>query len=107
MPASSKSPAFSFDTLATRLTSVVADRTGYPAEMLNLDINLEGELGIDSIKRVEIIAAYRREVLPAMLEPPAEFMERLTAAKTMRAIIEVVAEMGGSTGATVAAASVQ
>jgi NAD(P)-dependent dehydrogenase (short-subunit alcohol dehydrogenase family)/acyl carrier protein len=83
--------------LQSRLAAVVADRTGYPAEMLSLDINLEGELGIDSIKRVEIIAAFRRDVLPEMLEPPAEFMERLAGAKTMRQIVDVVSEMSGAT----------
>ncbi len=87
------------DELQSRLAATVADRTGYPAEMLSLDINLEGELGIDSIKRVEIIAAFRREVLPEMLEPPAEFMERLASAKTMRQIVDVVAEMGGANDA--------
>lgn len=90
------SARFSADDLQSRLAATVADRTGYPAEMLSLDINLEGELGIDSIKRVEIIAAFRREVLPEMLEPPAEFMERLAGAKTMRQIVDVVAEMSGA-----------
>ncbi len=37
-----------------RLLAVVSERTGYPAEMLGLDADLEGDLGIDSIKRVEI-----------------------------------------------------
>jgi acyl transferase domain-containing protein/NAD(P)-dependent dehydrogenase (short-subunit alcohol dehydrogenase family) len=40
-----------------RLLSVVAEKTGYPREMLNLDMDLEADLGIDSIKRVEILAA--------------------------------------------------
>jgi NAD(P)-dependent dehydrogenase (short-subunit alcohol dehydrogenase family)/acyl carrier protein len=88
--------------LANRLIEVVADRTGYPVEMLNLDTNLEGELGIDSIKRVEIIAAFRRDVLPQSQEPPAEFMERLTAAKTLRAIVDIVTEMLGGSAAPAA-----
>jgi len=90
------SARFSADDLQTRLAATVADRTGYPAEMLSFDINLEAELGIDSIKRVEIIAAFCREALPEMLEPPAEFMERLAGAKTMRQIVDVVAEMSGA-----------
>ena len=44
------------------LLSVVADRTGYPAEILNLDMALEADLGIDSIKRVEILSAVRDRV---------------------------------------------
>ena len=39
------------------LLDVVAEKTGYPAEMLELDMDIEADLGIDSIKRVEILAA--------------------------------------------------
>ena len=100
------SAAHSLESLTARLTNIVADRTGYPAEMLDVDINLEGELGIDSIKRVEIIAAFRRDVFPAMQEPPAEFMEKLASAKSMRRIVEVVAEMAGpSTPSTTTASA--
>jgi NADP-dependent 3-hydroxy acid dehydrogenase YdfG/acyl carrier protein len=36
---------------------VVSEKTGYPAELLNMDMDVEADLGIDSIKRVEILAA--------------------------------------------------
>jgi polyketide-type polyunsaturated fatty acid synthase PfaA len=39
------------------MLEVVADKTGYPQEMLDMDIDLESGLGIDSIKRVEILSA--------------------------------------------------
>lgn len=41
------------------LLSVVAERTGYPVAMLNVDMELESDLGVDSIKRVEILSAVR------------------------------------------------
>lgn len=44
------------------LLSVVARLTGYPTTMLNMDMELEADLGIDSIKRVEILSAVRRQV---------------------------------------------
>lgn len=37
------------------LVRIVARRTGYPPEMLGLQSDLEGHLGIDSIKRLEIV----------------------------------------------------
>lgn len=77
------------DNLLALLTNTVSQRTGYPVEMLDWDANLEGELGIDSIKRVEIISAFRRAAIPSMVEPPPEFMEQMTAAKTIRMILEV------------------
>ena len=42
--------------------SLVSDRTGYPVEMLDLDQDIEADLGIDSIKRVEIIGGLQKEV---------------------------------------------
>ncbi len=43
--------------LAQVLLETVAEKTGYPAEMLDLDMRLDADLGIDSIKRVEILSA--------------------------------------------------
>ena len=42
------------DTLQ-RLRSMVADLTGFPPDMLDPELDLEADLGIDSIKRVEIL----------------------------------------------------
>jgi len=39
------------------VTEIVADKTGYPPEMLESDTDLESDLGIDSIKRVEILSS--------------------------------------------------
>src|SRR3546814_5870902 len=44
--------------------AIVAERTGYPTEMLGLDADLEADLGIDSIKRVEILGAFQK-AMPA------------------------------------------
>jgi len=43
------------ETLSKALLEVVSEKTGYPAEMLELDMDMEADLGIDSIKRVEIL----------------------------------------------------
>jgi acyl transferase domain-containing protein/NADP-dependent 3-hydroxy acid dehydrogenase YdfG len=41
------------------LIGIIAAKTGYPADVLEPDLDLESDLGIDSIKRVEILAALR------------------------------------------------
>ena len=54
------------------LLSVVAEKTGYPPEMLNPDMGLDADLGIDSIKRVEILSALQErlpEAPPVIPEP--------------------------------------
>jgi hypothetical protein len=41
------------------MMAIVAEKTGYPQEMLGVQMELEADLGIDSIKRVEILSAMR------------------------------------------------
>ncbi len=43
------------------MLSVVVEKTGYPKEILTMDMNLESDLGIDSIKRVEILSAIKEQ----------------------------------------------
>jgi acyl transferase domain-containing protein len=72
------------DVFGQTLLSVVAERTGYPPDMLNLDMDMEADLGIDSIKRVEILAGV--EALTPDLPPvKPEFMGSL---RTLRQVVE-------------------
>jgi acyl transferase domain-containing protein/acyl carrier protein len=75
------------------LKEVISERTGYPTGVLDLDAHLEAELGIDSIKRVEIIAAFRRKAAPEVKEPPAWFMEEMSEARTARDILRGVEKL--------------
>lgn len=43
--------------LVNQLIAIVSDRTGYPANMIDENMDLESDLGIDSIKRLEILGA--------------------------------------------------
>ena len=58
------------------LWQVVADKTGYPADMLEPAMALEADLGIDSIKRVEIFSALQ-ERFPALANMDQESMVSL------------------------------
>ena len=53
-------PARSVDP-AQRLLAIVGDKTGYPLEMLDPSLSMEADLGIDSIKRIEILGTFQRE----------------------------------------------
>lgn len=44
------------------LTGIVSELTGYPAEMLGAEMDIESDLGIDSIKRVEILSALEEKM---------------------------------------------
>jgi hypothetical protein len=43
------------------LLAIVSEKTGYPVETLELDMDMEADLGIDSIKRVEILGALQAQ----------------------------------------------
>ncbi|MDB5986697.1 MAG: family NAD(P)-dependent oxidoreductase, partial [Nevskia sp.] len=92
------------------LLEIVAERTGYPAEMLGLDQDLEAELGIDSIKRVEILGAFQKRLPATVAESMQSGMERYTRAKTLHAILDTaqadLAALAGSAGAAAVTAVV-
>jgi acyl carrier protein len=70
------------------LLHIVSERTGYPKEMLDLDAHLEADLGIDSIKRVEIFGVLEEH--QAVLEGKDEetILDELAGLKTLRRIVE-------------------
>jgi acyl transferase domain-containing protein/NAD(P)-dependent dehydrogenase (short-subunit alcohol dehydrogenase family)/acyl carrier protein len=47
------------DPIQVKVLEIVADKTGYPPEMLDLDLDLEADLGIDTVKQAETFAAIR------------------------------------------------
>ncbi len=59
-PTPTPAPAPSGDTTQT-VIEVVVNHTGYPADFVELDQDLEGELGIDTVKQAEIMADIREK----------------------------------------------
>ncbi len=89
-PAQTEQPVVPSDRplLEAVLLEVVADKTGYPVEMLSMDMSLDTDLGIDSIKRVEILSALQ-ERLPDL---PAVNAEDLANLHTLQ---QIIAHMAG------------
>ena len=79
------------------LLEIVSERTGYPADMLDLDLDLEADLSIDSIKRIEILGALNEKVglSPAGVDGGEELVEELAARKTLRGILSWLDEHRG------------
>jgi hypothetical protein len=74
--------------IVAAMLEVVSQLTGYPTEMLGLDMDIEAELGIDSIKRVEILSTLE-EKMPDLPTVSPEIMGSL---KTLGQIIEYLSE---------------
>jgi acyl carrier protein len=74
------------------LTNLISERTGYPPEMLSPDLDLEADLGIDSIKRVEILGLFQQQTGLNQ----TEHMEDLSKRKTLQALVDFLAVHLGS-----------
>ena len=66
------------------LLEVVSEKTGYPVEMLDLNMSMDADLGIDSIKRVEILAALQEKLPEAPIVKP----EHLGTLNTLKQVLE-------------------
>ena len=47
------------DPVQVQVMRIISEKTGYPADMLDLDLDLEADLGIDTVKQAEMFAAIR------------------------------------------------
>ncbi len=61
VPPATPAPAAA-DRVTETLLAVVSEKTGYPVEMLELEMGMDSDLGIDSIKRVEILSALQERL---------------------------------------------
>ncbi|MEW6278332.1 MAG: SDR family NAD(P)-dependent oxidoreductase [Candidatus Eremiobacterota bacterium] len=88
--APAKDVDLSAEALLSRLVELVSERTGYPATMLGPDLDIEAQLGIDSIKRLEILDRFVRALPdPGPLDGQ---LDRLSRCKTLRALASAVSE---------------
>ncbi|MFD3702473.1 beta-ketoacyl synthase N-terminal-like domain-containing protein [Nocardia sp. NPDC058658] len=92
--------AITGDAIRAALREVVADKTGYPVEMVDPTMDLEADLGVDSIKRVQVIGALQ-ERFPSL---PSLGPEQLGTLRTLDQIADLLVEADSATApATVAA----
>jgi acyl transferase domain-containing protein/phosphopantetheinyl transferase len=72
------------ESVAEAVLDCVARRTGYPRTMLQLDFDLEADLGIDSIKRIEIL----NDLQGAGFVPAGLDLDGLARSRTLRQVLE-------------------
>jgi acyl transferase domain-containing protein/acyl carrier protein/NAD(P)-dependent dehydrogenase (short-subunit alcohol dehydrogenase family) len=59
VPVAPSMPAVKVDVVKDRVLALVAEKTGYPVDMLDLDLDLEADLGVDTVKQAEVMATIR------------------------------------------------
>ena len=86
-PFSGAFTAMDEDAIQRMLLTCISEKTGYPTDMLEPEHNLEADLGIDSIKRVEILG----NVIQKIGIPDDDVTERANTVKTIKEIVEILA----------------
>ena len=80
---------------ATRVVlAVLAAKTGYEPDMIEMDMALETELGVDSIKRVEILSDVQKE-LDVEAQDVAALARTQTVGEVVEAMIAELRNVGG------------
>ncbi|MFG1918866.1 SDR family NAD(P)-dependent oxidoreductase [Micromonospora sp. NPDC048898] len=83
----------------TAILEVISERTGYPVDLIELDLDLEADLSIDSIKRAEVAGEVAARLRLAVEGDEAE-LEDLVKARTVRTMVEWLNQKMRSTTST-------
>jgi acyl transferase domain-containing protein/acyl carrier protein len=96
------SPNGAVDDVKERLLALVVEKTGYPQDMLDLDLDLEADLGVDTVKQAELFAAIR-EIYSIPRDENRKLRDYPTLAHVIRFVYENRPDLLPTTTATPAA----
>ena len=99
--AKDKGGAISREKLTDMLLGIVEEKTGYPRDMVGLDQSLESDLGIDSIKRIEVVGAMLQALPERYREALNASRSQLNRQPTLEGILGMVSAVGAEGGASV------
>jgi NAD(P)-dependent dehydrogenase (short-subunit alcohol dehydrogenase family)/acyl carrier protein len=81
-------PPTAADPVVAQVLEIVSKATGYPTDMLDLDLDLEADLGVDTVKQAETFAAIRNA-----FDIPRRDDLKLRDYTTLAKVIDFVREM--------------
>ena len=86
------------DKMVDMLLGIVEEKTGYPRDMVGLDQNLESDLGIDSIKRIEVVGAMLQALPEGYKQALSESRSKLNTQPTLNGVLDLLsqAQIGGA-----------
>ncbi|MFZ3214290.1 MAG: SDR family NAD(P)-dependent oxidoreductase [Terriglobales bacterium] len=92
------------DSVKERILALVVEKTGYPQDMLDLDLDLEADLGVDTVKQAEMFAAVR-EIYNIPRDESRKLRDYPTLAHVIRFVFEKRPDLAGTTPPATAAAA--
>ena len=100
VPAATSTPTSTADAVKDRVLALVVEKTGYPKDMLDLDLDLEADLGVDTVKQAEMFAAIRE-----IYSIPRDENRKLRDYPTLAHVIQFVFDKRPDLAETAAASS--
>jgi len=91
------------DPVQERILALVVEKTGYPRDMLDLDLDLEADLGVDTVKQAEMFAAIR-ETYNIPRDPNMKLRDFPTLARVIQFVYDRRADLKGPAAVTAAPA---
>ena len=98
--------AFDREKLADLLLGIIEEKTGYPRDMVGLDQGLEADLGIDSIKRIEVVGATLQALPESMREALTPNRSKLNTQATLNGMLDILVQAAPGASASKAGGSV-
>ena len=83
---------FGRERLTELLLGIIEEKTGYPRDMVGLDQGLEADLGIDSIKRIEVVGAMLQALPEQMREALTASRSKLNTQATLDGMLDILME---------------
>jgi acyl transferase domain-containing protein/NAD(P)-dependent dehydrogenase (short-subunit alcohol dehydrogenase family) len=78
------------DKMVDMLLGIVEEKTGYPRDMVGLDQNLEADLGIDSIKRIEVVGAMLQQLPETYRQKLGDKRSKLNTQPTLNGMLTML-----------------
>ena len=89
------------DRVKERILALAVEKTGYPQDMLDLDLDLEADLGVDTVKQAEMFAAIR-EIYNIPRDENRKLRDYPTLAHVIRFVYEKRPDLAGAAPSSVA-----
>ncbi len=86
--------------LTAMLLGIIEEKTGYPPDMIGMDQNLEADLGIDSIKRVEIVGALMKALPPVYGQSLGKDLGGLNTQPTLSGMLDIMEKVSSTEAGT-------
>jgi acyl transferase domain-containing protein len=103
-PSAPPQPVAKGDPVKERVLALVAEKTGYPVDMLDLDLDLEADLGVDTVKQAEVFATIR-EAYNIPRDENRKLRDYPTLAHVIRFVFDKRPNLAGTVSVSVSAPS--